>query len=190
MSYRDYDPLIAPARPSAALWRLIVGLLVATVAYLLLGVFVMGFGGGVMNAVYDRSDGLDMLLDADTPLAVCIWLFSFAMMILALWLPLRFLHGRQLSDLVGNPRLALRQFLAVMGALAVLNLVLVPLPMPDLLTLTPHLEFSRWIMVLPLALVGLLIQVSAEELVFRGYLQSQLAARFAHPGVWIGVVRR
>jgi len=34
------------------------------------------------------------------------------------------------------------------------------------------------------ALVALAIQTGAEELVFRGYLQQQLAARFASPVVW------
>jgi membrane protease YdiL (CAAX protease family) len=42
-------------------------------------------------------------------------------------------------------------------------------------------------LLLPLSLTGLLIQVSAEELVFRGYLQQQLAARFATPLIWAGV---
>jgi membrane protease YdiL (CAAX protease family) len=32
-----------------------------------------------------------------------------------------------------------------------------------------------------------LVQVSAEELVFRGYLQQALAARFSHPVIWLGL---
>ena len=39
------------------------------------------------------------------------------------------------------------------------------------LTLLPNLPLSQWPGLLPLSLVFLLIQVSAEELVFRGYLQ-------------------
>jgi len=42
-------------------------------------------------------------------------------------------------------------------------------------------------MFLPLALLGLLIQTGAEEAVFRGYMQQQLAARFATPVAWMGV---
>lgn len=38
---------------------------------------------------------------------------------------------------------------------------------------------------MPLALPALLIQTGAEELIFRGYLQSQLAARFRSPVIWM-----
>jgi hypothetical protein len=38
---------------------------------------------------------------------------------------------------------------------------------------------------LPLALVGVLIQTGAEEVLFRGYMQQQLAARFSSPLMWM-----
>jgi membrane protease YdiL (CAAX protease family) len=38
---------------------------------------------------------------------------------------------------------------------------------------------------LPLALVGVLIQTGAEEVLFRGYMQQQLAARFSSPILWM-----
>ena len=52
-------------------------------------------------------------------------------------------------------------------------------------TLLPNLPLSQWLGLLPLTLAFLLIQVSAEELVFRGYLQSQLAALGLHSFSWI-----
>lgn len=187
MSYQPHEALVAPARSSAALWRLLAGAVATTALYILLGSIALGFGSGVMTGVYGRPDGLDMLLAADTPLAVCIWLFSFVTMILSLVLPMRLLHGRRVLALIGDLPLALHQFLRVLVALLVLNAVLILLPTPDFLQLSLGLDPSRWLMVLPLALAGLVIQVTAEELVFRGYLQSQLAARFAHPGVWLVV---
>jgi hypothetical protein len=51
--------------------------------------------------------------------------------------------------------------------------------------LQSNLSFSLWLSLLPLTLFFLLIQVSAEELLFRGYLQSQLAARGLHKSIWI-----
>lgn len=58
-----------------------------------------------------------------------------------------------------------------------------------LLPFAPALEPATpggvWLVFLPLALFGILIQTGAEELVFRGYLQQQLAARFASPLVWL-----
>ena len=52
-------------------------------------------------------------------------------------------------------------------------------------TVVQNLPLSQWLGLLPLSLAFLLIQVSAEELVFRGYLQSQLAALGLHRIVWI-----
>jgi len=53
--------------------------------------------------------------------------------------------------------------------------------------LVPNVPPGQWVLLLPLALAGVLIQVSAEEIVFRGYLQQQLAARFASPLIWMGL---
>jgi len=50
---------------------------------------------------------------------------------------------------------------------------------------TPGLDLSVWLAFLPLTLAGLLLQTGAEELVFRGYLQQQLAARFRSPVMWM-----
>ena len=47
------------------------------------------------------------------------------------------------------------------------------------------MPFGRWAALLPLSLAALLIQVSAEEILFRGYLQQQLAARFDSPLIWM-----
>ena len=51
----------------------------------------------------------------------------------------------------------------------------------------PQLPLGRWTALLPLSLLAVLVQVSAEELLFRGYLQQQLAARFASPLAWMVV---
>jgi hypothetical protein len=59
---------------------------------------------------------------------------------------------------------------------------LIPTPA---LTPLPNTELSLWMSFLPLALVGVLIQTGAEEVLFRGYLQQQLAARFSSPILWM-----
>jgi membrane protease YdiL (CAAX protease family) len=62
------------------------------------------------------------------------------------------------------------------------------LPPWDLLQQTrPGLPPGTWMLFLPTTLVVLLIQTGAEEIYFRGYFQSQLAARFRHPAIWLGV---
>ena len=48
-----------------------------------------------------------------------------------------------------------------------------------------QLSFVLWLTLLPISVLFILIQVSAEELVFRGYIQSQLAALGAPRIIWI-----
>ncbi|KKK70817.1 hypothetical protein LCGC14_2920180, partial [marine sediment metagenome] len=49
----------------------------------------------------------------------------------------------------------------------------------------PNIELWLWLSYLPLALLGVAVQTAAEELLFRGYLMQQLAARFRHPVIWL-----
>ena len=49
----------------------------------------------------------------------------------------------------------------------------------------PNVPLETWAALLPLTLLGVLVQTGAEELVFRGYLQQQFAARFRSPIAWL-----
>lgn len=112
---------------------------------------------------------------------------SFVIAILALALVLRALHGRGLRDLIGPMPLALHQFLRVAGYVGLLLVIVWILPMPEDLAPVRYMPFSTWLRLLPLGFLAILVQVSAEELLFRGYLQSRLASRFASPAIWIGL---
>ena len=59
------------------------------------------------------------------------------------------------------------------------------LTLPLSAPMVPNLDVATWAKWLPLALVLLVAQTGAEELFFRGYLQSQLAARFRHAAIWL-----
>ena len=48
-----------------------------------------------------------------------------------------------------------------------------------------NMAVSTWLLWLPVALVAVVLQTGAEELLFRGYLQSQLAARFRSQAIWL-----
>jgi membrane protease YdiL (CAAX protease family) len=72
-----------------------------------------------------------------------------------------------------------------MIALVVFAAIVLIVPVPEAMRPSSQLPFSTWLMWLPLALMGILLQVSCEEFIFRGYLQSQLAARFTNPAIWI-----
>jgi membrane protease YdiL (CAAX protease family) len=75
----------------------------------------------------------------------------------------------------------------VLKVLAVLNVVVFFLPTGSEIAPERGLEMRAWIGFLPLTLFALLLQTGAEEVLFRGYLQSQLAARLAHPMIWLVV---
>jgi len=137
-----------------------------------------GFGTGFDTALEDGS----------TPGAVLAELYFFIFYIAALAIAGRAVHARDLSSFIGNWSLARYQFGRVCLYLAGLQIamsVLIPGD-PDLVPAL-NMAFATWLGYLPLAIPALLVQTSAEELVFRGYMQSQLAARFANPRIWIMV---
>ena len=184
-AYRAYEGLIAPARATAAPWRLLVGLVVLAGLFLALGVGWAYLHGLILGAT---GAGLSLaeLQSAGTPRAVLVNLYLFALLILALAGTLGVVHRRRLRSLIGPRGPAAAQFLRALFAVALLYAVMALLPQPGGLMPRPNTAPALWVRYLPAALLGLLIQVSAEEMVFRGYLQSQLAARFSSPLIWLG----
>lgn len=185
MRYRDYEHLVRPARRKSELWRLAVGLVLIVVIYLIgLMVFLplaVGFSG------LPETVAQVALNDADTPYWTAILLFSFVFMAMPVFLVTETLHSRRWKSLFSPLRVEIRVFLLVTLFLLVVNLSLFLLPPWDfgLLQSNPALSPPKWLLLLPLTLIGVLIQTGAEEILFRGYLQSQLAARFRSPFVWM-----
>lgn len=182
MSYEPHDSLIRPARMSASPARLILGTVMVVAIYLsLLFMFANALpsflGPGLLNALYDE----------DGPAYVLLLLFQFGFMIVALSMVLRTIHRRQLRTLIGRRDRAVRDFWVCMTYLAPLYLLFWIMPMPEGFQLEAHKRLIQWLLIVPLALPLIMVQISAEELAFRGYLQSQLAARFRHPLIWMGI---
>ncbi|MBE9636090.1 CPBP family intramembrane glutamic endopeptidase [Salipiger mangrovisoli] len=186
MSYRAFSSLTEPARKTG-LWRLALGLVLTGVVTFLLGQLL--FGLVMLAAPSDSSAALAGALHrADTPLAMLVLLLSMGALGIGAMLAARVVHDRAPLTLIGPLPLALGQFLRVglasaLTALLGAALMIWALDEP----LEPGLPALRWLALLPLALVGILIQTSSEELLFRGYLQSQLAARLPQPWVWLTV---
>ena len=186
MRYDAYENLVAPARPSAALQLLAGGIILTVLIYYTLNYLLWMVVLAVLPA--DMGSGLLTNLGSSrTPLEVIVSLFLFGLLSVAIHMTLRILHQRDLRTLIGPVHHAAAQFRRVVVALALLFLIVLLLPMPEDLSPVPNLTFTRWIVLLPLTVLALLIQTSAEELAFRGYIQSQLAARFPNPLIWIGV---
>ena len=187
MSYDAHHTLSDPARPRAQLWRLGLGIVIFGVLSVLLQVFIIGFLVGALALEGGGVDGISVVVAGRAPASVIVVLLSFVGYFAALAVVVIALHHRTLPELFGPLAAGLRQAGRLILWLIPLLLVVSFLPTPYTLEVSRSITLGAWIGLMPLALLGLLIQVSAEEFVFRGYLQSQLAARFAHPAIWIGV---
>ncbi|MEM0907710.1 MAG: type II CAAX endopeptidase family protein [Pseudomonadota bacterium] len=119
-------------------------------------------------------------LDGDTGLSVLGTLAAFLGLYLGLWIVLRVLHKRPMASLFGPRRYfwpyAALAFLAVVLAYSVLMAVEFAFGRVE----PADRSFSDWAFLAALAFPLIFIQSSAEELVMRGYLLQQLAARFRH----------
>ena len=183
--YSAHAGFIAPAQATKQVWRVVVGFIAAGFLYILLNQLLFQSVYRVMgdsNAVAFMNE----LLSGKTPFAMYMVLGSFGMMILGLAVPLKLLHQRGVSSLIGPSAVAWGQFKMVLAILVVLQVVVAILPPWDFGgKLVRNMDIGPWLMLLPFSLLAVLIQVSAEEIVFRGYLQQQLAARFRSPLVWM-----
>ncbi len=177
----EFDRFVAPARARPQLWRTGVGLAAIALGYF--GGFALILAALVGTLGAEEAFAYLRTLDTGgTPTLVVLFLAMFAIPLVVTMGAARVLHGRPGRGLFG-PKVARDFGLAIVIAglvYAGIGLVL-PLPFEPVPNLPPALFLSF----LPVALAALAIQTGAEELVFRGYLQQQLAARFRSPLVWM-----
>jgi membrane protease YdiL (CAAX protease family) len=179
MAYEMHEYLVAPARKKPQAWRLVVGLILAAAIYVFL-LFVLFAALATFGL-----DTAETLFAARTPSAVIVLLASFACMTAGAWLAAKTLQKRSFTSLLGPLPLAVTDFWSVLKVCSVLVFASLLLPAPMGIEIIPNVPFATWAPLLILSLPMLFIQVSAEEIVFRGYFQSQLAARFKSPLIWL-----
>ncbi|MEX0317865.1 MAG: lysostaphin resistance A-like protein [Ruegeria sp.] len=181
--YAAHERLVAPARLRPEIWRLLAGLGLIAVVVFALNAGVLAVAGSLGSELWLRN-----FLAGATPVAMLILLASFAFVTLGVTLAARQLQRRSLQTIVGPYHLALTQFWHVLRGLLLLGAVLLVLPPYDMgAPMQPNLSVTVWLAVLPFSLLAVLIQTSAEEILFRGYLQQSLAARFRSPVIWMGL---
>ncbi len=180
-----FDRFVAPAGVRPQLWRLLVGLVLATTVYLVWIAAVVALVGWVGAARLDPG-WLQRLARAATPRDMLALLATFGGMMLGPIIAVRLIHARTPGTLFGPTARVLRHFVVAAGVVgAVLGLSL--LVWSIWFDAVPNLAPGAWLTALPLALLGVAVQTGAEEVVFRGYILQQLAARFRHPAIWAGV---
>ena len=179
----EFNAYIAPARLYPQIWRLILGILLILFVYL--GFVALVFWGGFAyvtpfkflswaNAVMTTQGGVPTL----------IMLFTFVGMALGPIIAAPACHMRGPGTLFGPFATTMRGFfttativLLIYAGYAAVTFYIEP---PQ-----PNMPVNEWLGLLPYALPLVLIQTSAEELIFRGYLQQQLAARFKSRFFWM-----
>ncbi|QYX57360.1 CPBP family intramembrane metalloprotease [Roseovarius sp. SCSIO 43702] len=187
MSYEAQETRVAPIREGASPIRFLLGVVFLVPVGLVLSTFILGFLVGALGIAGGGRAGLDAVLAGRDPKSVLILLFSFTGHIAALALVLRLVHRRHLADLLGPVPVAVAQALRVSLFLAVFLCVYALLPAGEQFAVTRQYPFGEWVRYLLPGLLAIFLQVSAEELVFRGYLQSHLAAISRSPIVWMVV---
>lgn len=183
MQYQRHTWMTAPAKARSEIWRTVAGFVAILIAALILNAFTFGvvekfFPAWTRNVLMSEPLG-------GKPSAILFLLFTFALTMLATAGVARVLHQRSFESLIGPFRAALPDFWRCIKLLAILTVALFLIPSGEEMQLIPNLPFGQWLFWLPLALLGILVQVSTEEIMFRGYMQQQLAARFNSPIIWM-----
>ncbi|WP_420583754.1 CPBP family intramembrane glutamic endopeptidase [Ruegeria sp.] len=182
-AYAPHEDLLRTARARPEFWRLLVGLVIVGAIYLLLNSVLFAVIGALASP--EQAEGF---LRGTSALATLVLLFSFVFMTLGVAIAVHQMQHRRLRSLFGARSPCLRQFRQVLIGLILLGAAMTVLPPYGFgAPLTQNLALTTWLLLLPISLFAVLIQTSAEEILFRGYLQQSLAARFRSPLIWIGV---
>lgn len=182
MQYSAHDSHVAPARLRPQPWRLLVGLIVTVVVYGL-GIALTLLALLLISGPDGAERWMIEMTEATGPTGTLMLLGTFVFMALGPFIAVRLLHRRPIGTLLGPPPRVIKHFVA--AAVICAGVYGLASLLPFAAQASPNLDTALWLSFLPLALVGVLIQTGAEEILFRGYIQQQLAARFASPVVWM-----
>lgn len=183
--YRPHAGFVEPARAASHIWRLCLGLVLAAGFFLVLSQVIFG----TLFRILEPATAQAILADGQagqSAAGMLILLSQLGLLAVAAGLVVVMVHKRRPLSLIGPPALALRQFISVAIGMVMLTVAIWVLPPWDYgAPLERNMPTGRWLLLLPVALIAVLIQSSAEEIFFRGYVQQQLAARFSSPLVWM-----
>jgi membrane protease YdiL (CAAX protease family) len=176
-----------------SLWRIVAGAAVVLLVWAAF-TFVSFIAGVVLSgALNEHPRGGDpsafIIAFLASPAGVATALSSFLGMTAGVWLALRLMHGRAFGTVLGaSGGIAWRDFWrGLLVSLIASGLAEAATYLVDPTLQRSDLAVVAWLIWLaPLTLL-LFVQVSAEEIAFRGYLTQSLAARFSSPLAWAAI---
>lgn len=181
--YAPLTEFVAPALGRTQLWRTVAGLALTAVLYILALQLISTTLLTALGSTPAMATLRDIATGA-TPLGLIGLLFTYLPLSIGLGLATMLILKRDFFSLIGPIVPAWHCFLWVALPLLALWATMMPL---QIMAPNVNRHLGLWAMLqwLPLALPGLLVQTGTEELLFRGYLQQQLGARWRSPWVWM-----
>lgn len=186
-----FEEYVAPARRRPAFWRLLAGVVIILACWLI-GALIVLIGLAVWLIARERLPVAEVMARLEGAMSltssegVVIALLTFwgiwAGVAIAVWT----LHRRGPRTVLaapGRPLLAGFWLGALIAAVLVFAPLLITLPFSEP-PLRSDVGIGDWAVWLAILVPLIFLQAGGEELIFRGYLQQQLAARFASPWVW------
>ncbi|MDO6590899.1 CPBP family intramembrane glutamic endopeptidase [Loktanella sp. D2R18] len=177
--YAPHQSFIAAAARRAQLWRIVFVVVGFELIFALSSSIVAEFLApiGAQNAYVEGVSTFGTLMQ----------FLTFGIGGAGLVMLVNLLHGRGFWTMIGPVDAAWRDLVAVTLAVAAVLCAQELLP--------PWYDFSGakmrplmgWVALIPITLFVLLVQVGTEELMFRGYLQQQLANLSSRRWVWMGI---
>ncbi|MEM8793305.1 MAG: CPBP family intramembrane glutamic endopeptidase [Pseudomonadota bacterium] len=190
-----YSAWVGAARKRPAIWRLLLGLAVvvltwsaATIAVVALPLVILSLQRGQsIGEISQQMDFIEALSVLPAGQQSVLVLLSFSGIWIGVWLAVRLFHRRGIASVLsGIGRWSWGHFwlgFAVAGGFALCLILLVLATGGE--GLPAEVNPLAWgLLIIPMFL-AVFVQAAGEELMFRGYMQQQLAARFRHPAVWI-----
>ncbi|WP_375688475.1 lysostaphin resistance A-like protein [Pseudooceanicola sp. LIPI14-2-Ac024] len=178
--YAPHSAFVAPARGSSEVSRLVIGILAVEFLFTV----ALGLFGRVLDLL--APDLADNVYYGSTPVGLIIQLGSFVFFVASLALVLHWQHRRRLLSALGPATRAAENLIQVFAAVGAFYIALELLP-PwwSAETLAETRSLLAWGFAMPFGLAAILVQVTTEELFYRGYVQQQLAARFDQTWAWL-----
>lgn len=187
---QKFKEFYAPAIATNSIWRLLAGMVVLVVVYFVFMFLVFAtLGAYILSLVKSGPDSIYSeirnVAEGTEPGSVILLLLTFIGMFLGVLLAAKLVHSRGLRSLLGpNWAEFIRNFRIAFAIVVILTLISIPI-FSIIEPPVKNMQLSIWVSWMLLGAPLLLLQVTSEELVFRGYMQQQLAARFDSRWIWL-----